>query len=998
MKYILVALLALPFILSGQNEKGIIPLSTPSTINRAPSTVWAVVVGISDYQDKDIPDLRFADKDAEAFANYLRSPAGGALDGDHLKVLTNQNATAGRIAEALDGLIEQAKEGDQVIIYFSGHGDVEGKKISQPGFLLAWDAPSRVYMGGGTYSLSFLQEVVTTLAVQNKAKVTVITDACHAGKLAGSQIGGAQLTSASLAKQYANEVKILSCQPNEFSLEGEQWGGGRGVFSYHLVDGLFGLADRNSDGTVTVGEIDRYLEDNVTTEAAPQSQVPMLLGNKTERLATVSAAILAELTKAKSSGMTVFAATEGRGFEDDILAKLDSGIVKRYFAFKKAVEEKRFLPDDSSSITQPSADELYASLSAEPGLAPLHGFMKRNYAAALQDDAQQVLNTMLKSGLTSEVLSAAKAAKIYRNYPAHLDRAAELLGSGHYMYAALKARKHYFEGTQQTDKSEKKRQFFEALHWQADMPHAYAALISQYPAERADSAEYYTTKAIQIAPTWVKPYINLSYFYQNAKQPDKAEEVLNQAGLVDSSSILVWYEKARFYTERKNFDKAEHWFLKAIAGSGDNICFPCAHLQLGIVYADLRRYAEAEQQYKKAIQLDSLTSNTFTSFCGACAYVNLGVVYTNTGRYAEAEQQYKNALQLDSINSNIDTKFCRHCTYNNLGILYTDAGRYAEAEQQHKIAIQLDSTFVNAYARLGFVCQSTGRYAEAELQYKKAIQIDSTFADPYVHLGAMYCDVFMRYPEAEEQFKKAIQFDSTNAIAYANLAVVQILQNKTDAAFDNLEKALENGYNYYIEIQQDSAYVPLWEQKERWQSMMQNTIVPDTTDAMAWNNLGLVYIQAGNYEPAEAAMNKAIALDATSAPFHSNLGFVYLNLGRYPEAEATLTKAIQLDSAFANPRKHLGMVFFKTNRPEEARQNFLKAIALNPNYAGAMLSMAYLLAAEGKTEEAIGYMEQAIGKNATFEQLEKDEDLAPLRATPEWKALMKKHFPDQVKD
>ncbi|MBK7305024.1 MAG: hypothetical protein IPI90_17740 [Saprospiraceae bacterium] len=46
--------------------------------------------------------------------------------------------------------------------------------------------------------------------------------------------------------------KILSCQPNEFSLEGEQWGGGRGVFSYHLVDGLFGLADRNNDGLITL--------------------------------------------------------------------------------------------------------------------------------------------------------------------------------------------------------------------------------------------------------------------------------------------------------------------------------------------------------------------------------------------------------------------------------------------------------------------------------------------------------------------------------------------------------------------------------------------------------------------------------------------------------------------------------------------------------------------------------------------------------------------------
>ncbi len=36
--------------------------------------------------------------------------------------------------------------------------------------------------------------------------------------------------------------------------------------------------------------------------------------------------------------------------------------------------------------------------------------MTRNYAAALQDDAPQVMNIMLKTGLTSEILSGAKAA------------------------------------------------------------------------------------------------------------------------------------------------------------------------------------------------------------------------------------------------------------------------------------------------------------------------------------------------------------------------------------------------------------------------------------------------------------------------------------------------------------------------------------------------------------------------------------------------------------
>ena len=34
-------------------------------------TTRALVVGISEYQDEGIPDLRFAHRDAQAFADYL---------------------------------------------------------------------------------------------------------------------------------------------------------------------------------------------------------------------------------------------------------------------------------------------------------------------------------------------------------------------------------------------------------------------------------------------------------------------------------------------------------------------------------------------------------------------------------------------------------------------------------------------------------------------------------------------------------------------------------------------------------------------------------------------------------------------------------------------------------------------------------------------------------------------------------------------------------------
>ena len=136
-----------------QTGKGIAPLKVVSNQSSVTSNIYAVVVGISDYQDPGIPDLRFADKDAEAFVNYLRSNAGGNLDHDHLKVLINQQATMAQFGIALDWLMESAKEGDKVIIYFSGHGDVEEKTLTQPGFLLCWDAPSRVYISGGAFAL-----------------------------------------------------------------------------------------------------------------------------------------------------------------------------------------------------------------------------------------------------------------------------------------------------------------------------------------------------------------------------------------------------------------------------------------------------------------------------------------------------------------------------------------------------------------------------------------------------------------------------------------------------------------------------------------------------------------------------------------------------------------------------------------------------------------------------------------------------------------------------
>lgn len=131
----------------------------------------------------------------------------------------------------------------------------------------------------------------------------------------------------------------------------------------------------------------------------------------------------------------------------------------------------------------------------------------------------------------------------------------------------------------------------------------------------------------------------------------------------------------------------------------------------------------------------------------------------------------------------------------------------------------------------------------------------------------------------------------------------------------------------------------------------------------------------------------------------------YYNLGlvNYWQGDFTAAQTNWLQYASRNPLDWdihvcLGKAANKLGKKEEAGQYFQAAIALDAAQTDPLLSMAHLLHDENKTDEAFRYIELAIQKKATFGQLKKDPDLAPLRALPEWKTLMKKYFPDQVKD
>ncbi|MBK9108770.1 MAG: tetratricopeptide repeat protein [Saprospiraceae bacterium] len=853
MKLYLILISILTNVSLYSQSKGVSQLQTVNSKLPATST-YAVVIGISDYQDGGIPDLRFADKDAEAFANYLRSSAGGKLDKDHLKVLINQQATMAQFANALDWLWEICKEGDQAIIYFSGHGDVEKKSLTQPGFLLCWDAPARVYMAGGAFALPMLQEVVSTLSTQNKAMVIVITDACHSGKLAGSEIYGAQLTGQNLARQYANEIKMLSCQPNEYSIEGEQWGGGRGAFSYNLIDGLYGLADGNKDLFVSLQELSRYLEDHVTTEVAPMVQVPMIIGNRITRLSSVDTKFLENLSSGKINQTQIFSPVDSRGMEDEILADMDTTIQELYQLFKIALQDKRLLLPLNAC-----ANTYYDKLIGESKLQRLHSSMTRNFAAALQDDAQQTMNRWLSIDIHQTVQSGSKnkseniPIKVFsdrvKSYPSCLERAAVLLGQDHYLYTTLMARKYFFEGfllangnrNPSKEIGEKAiEKFQQSLQWQAEHPAVFWQMsqIYGYQLLLPDSMELFAKKAMEVYPRWIVPYTTLAFnFSQKYKFFEKAKLYLDQAMNLDSSSDKVWIGLGVYHIWKKEYKKAEDAFIKSIQLDST---VSDAYNNLGLVYINMGKYDLAEKNLQKSIQLDSTNS---------LQYNTLGFLYNNIRRYPEAEQVLLKAIQLNS--NYIEAQV-------NLGVTYYLSGRNQEAEKVFLEVIQLDSTSVQALGNLGNIYRKRSNYPDAEKYLRKAIQIDSNFfqasanlglvyhklrqwkeASPFMQkavkalpknellqavLGDVYAHLDLDIDKAQSCFEKAIELDPEYPDTYRYYANLSLRKNQTEAAWTYLEKGLEKGVGEdqfaFEDLQADPDF-EVMRKDLKWKTLMQ---------------------------------------------------------------------------------------------------------------------------------------------------------------------------------
>ena len=712
-----------------------------------PANTYAVIVGISKYESSGIPQLEFAHRDAQVFADYLKSKAGSSVPEENIRLLLNENATYAAIYDAFNWLLETCQKDDIVYFYFSGHGDVENSTIYKLGFLLSYNTPRTNYINSAV-RIDDLNNIANTLSVKLNSKVVLITDACHSGKLAGNENRGTYLVGEQLRTVQNKEIRIASCSPDQLSVEDEGWGGGRGVFSYYLVNGLTGLADRNRDESVTVGEIKSYMDSSFSNDVLlvqkEQKQNPVIKGNESFKLASVNDASLASLKKQSSSPIV----RQNTLQTDNISLLKPLPVQPQAYFFNllgKRTPEEIF---DFNKLNELSKEEipfgfiqmLVDSIQNESNLqsnknskvnidyekiVSLQKTLRENKDALkrfndklvvlLSDRGQEVINLYLNGDAAELERRRYYNSKSngYDIYPKMFSVALKLTSPENYLFKILEVKLHYFNGVAarlkiplvenpnpllDTAMAEQKK----ALQLEENAAYIQNELgvLYNYKKEYTIAEKYYL-RATQIAPAWVIPWSNLVGLYSNTKNYKKAIEVSQKAKELQPDFQGIYMNTGLVYEKTGNLLLAEELFRKSIKmNSRHFIPFE----RLGYVYMNTTQYALADsffyeaEKRKKGFHFHKPDEQYWVT------PADFSVLGPSICRFD------KNDVSKDDVMGNFVW-----------GVLSYESNDMETAEQKFKQVISLDKTNPLAFHYLGKILYQQKRWEEADVIFNYAL-------------------------------------------------------------------------------------------------------------------------------------------------------------------------------------------------------------------------------------------------------------------------------------
>src|SRR5579862_614166 len=538
---------------------------------------YALLVGISKYKRPEL-SLQFANADASVFGRLLESPRGGGLPSENVLLLTDEKATTAAVRNGFqDFLKRRASKNDTVIILIAGHGTVDGRNA----FILTYDADPQD-LNSTALPMAELRGLFED-QLKKVGRVLLFADICKAGT-----IGSIQSTTVNADVQHLGEVDgdlfgLLASRPKEVSIEGPQFGGGHGVFSYYVIKGLEGAADENKDGVVDANELIQYVSNQVPP-ATNNKQHPREFGTYDNSM---------KLSDIRKPGIDVAHAPvifDSRRGEPLLLASLETPPLPQaddIASFNAAINGGRLLPD------QP--DNAFDALKkVQSHVTPARYVeISNQLRIALENRAQDVLLRYLGGDQSPQTRQEFDQGARYMEAARTLTRESLF----------LEGRQDFFAGR--------------AMLFDKKFPDA-ASLIEQ---------------SVRIDPNAAYAYNALGIAYLEQGQFDKAIPAFRDAAHRAQHWSYPLHNEALAHVETGDYQAAIRLYQQAMRLTPQYSYLP---YNLGLGYQRLNRRRDAKASYRKAI---AIAPNA------AEAYNALGTLKASEGKTSEAEKDYRDALQ-----------------------------------------------------------------------------------------------------------------------------------------------------------------------------------------------------------------------------------------------------------------------------------------------------------------------------------------------------------------
>lgn len=802
----------------------------------------ALVVGVSNYSSEALR-LKYAERDARLFRDYLVEVR--AFPVPNIFFLPDSLATAGKIYNQVRACMQVLTAGDELVIYFAGHGDVQTVDDFSEAFLLAWDASgSRNYKGaGGVVDMEDFQRYTNHLATRKKVQVSLVLDACHSGF--DQYRDGILKAQQAISEQFQSINKWTGCGLNELSFEADSIQ--HGLFTWYLVQGLMGLADDPMDNFVTGDELTRFVRGKVSQatfgKQNPELSIPAGAGVQYPVSPEIREKAFAYF---RSRQFNQSFASRGTGAASDTSRNRD--LLPYIDRYNRLLLQEKYYGGDSSALSviravgrieTPSAKELEAGL-------------KNHLADVLETRSQLVLNEFLKgksqlppssrfyiAGIESALADSLLDAEDPRR------KTNQVMSAFHKSYSYI--RYEQFEKYNEAD-----HLLRQAIALEPKAAYLYVAL-AQLMSERAqyDSAMYYARKAASIIPTWTHPQ--------------------NQLG--NQFEALYRYDDAiRQFEKTIQIDSNYSW----------------SYNNIGLAYKNMGRLTEAESYFMRSLQMKGRTKSESIERDLAISYNNLGAIYDDREQFARAESYYRQALEVDSTYTQ---------PLRNLSEMYSSYDG-VEAEFLLKQAIRIMPYQADNYRYLADFYRNyptrSGVLDSAAQFYQLAMQLNPY--DPWAYIGMAWLVQDKNKPESGLYWLRAgMRWASRNSDLIEGVAQYFEQSQLPDSAHHYYRMAMQlNPYDHYISGHYADFLLTNRDTVNAERILLSQIDLLYNTPKYVYG-LGDFYYRIGNLSKAIDAYQRVVSIDSLYQPAWEALAYLFLDLGRSAESIQTLERLKKFD-------------------------------------------------------------------------------------------------------